>query len=277
MYDPGYQGDEFVWPTYGYNNMSDEELNHVKLLYAGEITFVDKWFGRILEKMDELDLWKDTTLIITTDHGFMFGEHGIVGKPHAALSDSNLYRELNHIPLIIKMPDAVPRRENKQVTQTVDIFPTILDLAGIKNEFNTDGESLRGYLEGRSRPHESLVVFGRFAETIGITDGNYVMYVWPKNKQVPCYWYGNEPPKFLSDYYNVVGEPELANGELRYKIELKDYKDQVNALYDVKGDPHERVNLFGRNKELTEKMLSMLHDKLKSMGCPEEVFRRYEI
>ena len=58
-YDPGYEGERVTYPVYGYweDFLSPAELRHSHALYCGEVSMVDRWFGRILETMDRLDLW----------------------------------------------------------------------------------------------------------------------------------------------------------------------------------------------------------------------------
>ncbi len=60
--------------------MSESELKHAFAMYHGEATLVDKQFGRLLDKLDELGLSEDTIVIFTSDHGFLFGEHDLIGK-----------------------------------------------------------------------------------------------------------------------------------------------------------------------------------------------------
>ena len=67
--------------------------------YEASVRFCDRQLGRVLDLMDELDLWKDTMLIVNTDHGFFLSEHGYWGK-----GGSPNYEELVHTPLFIWDP-----------------------------------------------------------------------------------------------------------------------------------------------------------------------------
>ncbi|HET8524332.1 MAG TPA: sulfatase-like hydrolase/transferase, partial [Thermomicrobiales bacterium] len=73
--------DKVIWPTYGWNNLTPDELAVVRGLYAGELALTDRWLGYFLERLDDLGLFDTTTVIVTTDHGHLFGEHGLMGKP----------------------------------------------------------------------------------------------------------------------------------------------------------------------------------------------------
>lgn len=128
MYDPDYGGQELIDPVPGdvAGYMTPEEVKHTKALYAGEVTFVDKWVGILRE----LELYEKTLIMYTTDHGEPFGEHGYIrkAKPYN-------YEELVHIPWIIRHPEGIGRGKRiKAIVETVDLMPTILDFLDISME-----------------------------------------------------------------------------------------------------------------------------------------------
>ena len=90
-----------IWPTYGWNDLTPDELAVVRGLYAGELALTDRWLGVFLQRLDDLGLFADTAVIVTTDHGHLFGEHGLMGKPWSGIADGTLYEELAHVSLII--------------------------------------------------------------------------------------------------------------------------------------------------------------------------------
>ena len=81
-YDPGYEGEAVSFPKYDFweSFLSPEELRHSHALYCGEVSMVDRWFGEILDTVDSLNLWDDTAIIFMSDHGYYFGEYGLIGK-----------------------------------------------------------------------------------------------------------------------------------------------------------------------------------------------------
>ncbi|MFB0523421.1 MAG: sulfatase, partial [Candidatus Bathyarchaeia archaeon] len=107
MYDPEWKGGAVPGMAYVPNRtttasyLSEEELNHLRALYAGEVTLVDRWVGRLLQKIEDLGLFEDTAVVFTTDHGTYLGEHNTIGKT------SVLYEENAHIPLIMRLPDSM--------------------------------------------------------------------------------------------------------------------------------------------------------------------------
>ncbi|MEM2178273.1 MAG: sulfatase [Candidatus Methanomethylicaceae archaeon] len=153
-YDPNYEGEEVTYPAYGpCDYLTIDELTHCRALYAGEATFVDKWIGLILEKIEELGLFENTAIIFTSDHGFYIGEHGLIGKSIIKGNEHGLaplYEEVAHIPLIIRLPDALNYKGKsiEDLVQTPDITATIIDLAKIKQPDFIEGKSLMPLIQG---------------------------------------------------------------------------------------------------------------------------------
>ncbi|MGH2560014.1 MAG: sulfatase, partial [Thermomicrobiales bacterium] len=97
--------DLVVWPRYGRidqerSHLTPRQVAFVRSQFAGKITMVDRWFGEVLSALDRHNLWDDTMVIVTTDHGHFLGEHGWMGKPMAPM-----YDVLTHTPLLIWHPD----------------------------------------------------------------------------------------------------------------------------------------------------------------------------
>jgi arylsulfatase A-like enzyme len=106
-------------------NVSSAQLAYVIAQYDGEIRWTDDTFGRVFERMKELDLWDETVIIVTSDHGEEFFEHGKKGHKN------NLYVESVRVPLIIKPAGKTrPFRDGRPVS-LVDVYPTVLDIAGV--------------------------------------------------------------------------------------------------------------------------------------------------
>ncbi|NOU88352.1 sulfatase-like hydrolase/transferase [Paenibacillus sp. LMG 31460] len=94
-------------------------------VYYGMISFMDKYIGRILDKLDELGLAEDTIVVYTTDHGHFFGQHGL------QLKGAFHYEDLLKIPFIVRYPGEVPAGTVSGAMQSlVDLAPTFLSFAG---------------------------------------------------------------------------------------------------------------------------------------------------
>ncbi len=99
LYPHDYEGPHLDWPDYFIVTEPEEQVQHLRYEYAALLSMCDHYLGVILDLMDELALWKDTMLIVNTDHGFLLSEHGLWGK-----NFQPLYNEIAQIPLFIWDP-----------------------------------------------------------------------------------------------------------------------------------------------------------------------------
>jgi arylsulfatase A-like enzyme len=114
--------------------------------YDSSIHWVDRNVDALLRELDELDLLKKTLVVIASDHGEAFREHGREG--HA----TNLYREVVEVPLILMLPFRLDGPlVVEPLVRNVDIWPTLLDLAGLPPLPQTDGVSLVPLMEAAAR------------------------------------------------------------------------------------------------------------------------------
>lgn len=167
LMDPPY-GD---WRAAG---ISEEDLKVAQACYAGMVTMVDRWIGRLLDRITTLGLAENTAIVFTSDHGFHIGEHGLIGKlVRAKVPDegtvfgrtwpeawtrSPLYREVTHVPLIIQVPGVAPSRIG-ELTSAVDIMPTVVDLLTGSPPEGVHGKSLVPLLgDGAQGTGRDLVV-----------------------------------------------------------------------------------------------------------------------
>ncbi len=121
-------------------NLKEEETQR-KLLHAyyACISYMDAQLGRVLDELDRLGLAQNTIIMLWGDHGWHLGDHGIWTK-------HTNYEEANRIPLIFVAPGvAKPGSHTRQLAETVDVFPTLAELAGLpkpKVPQSLDGVSL---------------------------------------------------------------------------------------------------------------------------------------
>jgi arylsulfatase A-like enzyme len=109
-----------------HEGMAPRDLEHLLALYDGEISWVDSEVGRLLDGLTELGLDEDTLVIITSDHGEEFYEHG--RKTHR----KQLHLESVHVPLVMRWPGSLPEGARiKGTTGIIDIVPTILSAVGL--------------------------------------------------------------------------------------------------------------------------------------------------
>jgi arylsulfatase A-like enzyme len=140
-FDPDYSGDlEASFFTSNENihpEMDPRDLEHVRALYDGEVDFTDHYLGLLFEALRERDLYEDSLIVVTSDHGDEFFEHS--HKGHRV----NLYNSALKIPLIIKFPQSRWGGQRAALpTSLVDIAPTVFDLLGSDLLATVNGTSL---------------------------------------------------------------------------------------------------------------------------------------
>ena len=127
---------EILWEE-GYYNLFVTDTLH-------QVTMMDRWLGNFLDKMDELNLFDDTLLILLSDHGHAFGEHGYAGKVVSAM-----YPELTDITFMIRHPGGNGEGETSDYfASTHDVAPTILGALGIEPPQPMQGQDLTVLLNG---------------------------------------------------------------------------------------------------------------------------------
>jgi arylsulfatase A-like enzyme len=199
----------------GANPLDDESMHLLLDLYDGSVAYSDEMLGRLLDALGD-----DTAVIVTADHGNSFGEHGILDhffSVHQTLAD---------VPLAVRHP-AIPAGVVERPVGTIDITPTILELAGLEGA-DLAGVSLTAAVDPRSclvtefldPPLERFNRFHRF-----------------------------DPVAFRRDLRG------LRHGDHKY-IWSSDGRDE---LYDLRKDPRETMNLVDTEPSLLAK-LRKLHD-----------------
>jgi len=166
-YDASYRGTPMIHPNYGpAAAYSEDELNNLWAHYAAEAELVDRWLGRVLQKLDDLQLWEDTIVAVTSDHGTSLGEHGRTGKSNINDEDERywpIYPEIGHVPFLLAGGD-VPRGQSLNlIAQPIDILPTLCELAGVtvKPEEPFHGRSFaNAVLDGAADAHRAYAVSG---------------------------------------------------------------------------------------------------------------------
>ena len=234
-YDPGYKGQEVFSPAYrtaGF--MTEAELRHMRALYAAEVTLVDRWIGHLLETVEQMGLFDNTVVCVTTDHGFYHGDHGLVGKVDLRGDYTRwpLYEEMVHIPMVLRAPGVRPGRCSAFV-QPPDIMPTILDVAGIPVPKTVQGKSLRPLVERKARAHRPWALSS---------------WTLVQDREV-------RPPSTLTtrEWAFIHGGDEAEH-----------------ALYHLPSDPGQKKNLFARRRGAAERLHVRYLRILKSLGVSDE-------
>ena len=138
-------------------NFTPSDLRRLRALHDGEITYHDREMGRFVERLQSMGVWDDTVFVFVSDHGEEFNDHGSFGHGHS------IYQELLHVPLLVHAPGRVPARRISHAVSTIDISPTVLELADVDPLPYAEGRSLVPDIFGEP-PNRPAVAFSEFQD-----------------------------------------------------------------------------------------------------------------
>ncbi len=126
---------------------SPRDLEHVVALYEGELAWTDQHVGRLLRRLDELDVARRTLVVVVSDHGDEFFEHGGLGHRRT------VYDEVIRIPMLLRLTGVLPAGAVVPgFVSTADVLPTVLELLGVPSPPDLGGESFVPLIDGRGDP-----------------------------------------------------------------------------------------------------------------------------
>ena len=290
-YDPDWDKDRIIWPPYKDGAIKDGDITaregrQIRANYGAKLSMIDHWFGKVLDVIDEKNLWDDTLIVLCTDHGHYLGEKDIWGKPRVMQ-----YETLGHTPLMMAAPGVTPGRTNA-LTTNVDIFATMADVFDIEVEHRTHGHSLYPLLTGEKNSVREWAIGGIFGNWVQIQDGKHKYARAPAKDGFPLSMWSNRwstmpisaLPKIRLPRPDSRAQLDFMPGSdvpvIRQPFQEGDlmpfwcYKPPVgeHQLFNIEDDPEENENLVGQAAE--KRMKEMLHEALKQVEAPAEQFER---
>jgi len=183
--------------------------------YYATITFMDDQIGRILDELERLGIRDKTAIVFTSDHGYHLGEHHFWQK-------SNLHEEALRVPLIIHVPGMKPGRSGS-VVELMDLYPTISDVAGLKNLPKTvQGKSLKPILKNPSKEvKEFAFTTGGSGYAARSKEWSYIRY---KDDTEELYNMVSDPDQ----YSNLATNPE-------YATVVRDWRNKLDKHIETFG------------------------------------------
>jgi len=248
-YYPGYDG-RIVAPCYWdwrEKGLKEEDVKVAHACYCGEISMVDRWVGQLLDKVKSMNLWENTAIVFTSDHGFYFGEHGYFGKSRNKglhWLQSPLYQEITRVPLLIYVPGIKPRRI-KALVSSIDIMPTILELAEVEIPDTVQGKSLLPLLKGERDIFRDFVITS------------------------PPLYNPGEPSKIVDDWLRMVDEPHFSTITTPKWTFLYSTKAYPAQLYNIEDDPKESQNIIDKNWHIAKDLHQKFVEFLEKVGTDE--------
>ena len=281
LYPDDYHGPQFDWPDYYKVTETTEQVQHLRYQYAALVSMCDHHLGQVLDLMDELELWKDTLLIVNTDHGILLGEHGSWLK-----NFQPLYNEIARIPLFIWDPRSrVSGVHRQSLVQMIDIAPTLLDYFGSSIPADMQGRSLVESIASDAPVHTSAL-FGYHGGHVNVTDGRYVYMRSPASPDNrPLFEYTLMPthikrPFSVDELQDIqTSEPfTFTKGCRVMKIEAFVAVNSLNPylwgslLFDLENDPGQEHPI--QDEPIERRMLVKMIELMLLNDSPVEQFTR---
>ena len=289
--DPAWDGPPLIWPPYAVGGVAKgvltaREGRHIRARYGAKLMMIDHWLGRVLDVIDARDLWRDTMVILCTDHGHYLGEKDIWGKPAAPLYDT-----IARIPLAIAAPGVAPGACDA-LTTSADLFATLADLFGVTVRQRTHGRSLLPLLSGETASVRDWLLAGVWGREVHYIDKRIKYARAPAGQNAPLSMWSNRwstmPTHFLTREQELPLPDDRATlgrmpgSKVPVIRQLWDASDHVpywafakfsgNHLYDLDTDPGEMENRAGGAGE--RDAVDALRAALEEVEAPQEQFAR---
>jgi arylsulfatase A-like enzyme len=255
--DPDYAGDFMLYPEYGRPTyMSEGELHNARALYAGNVTLVDRWVGRFFDLVERLGLLEDTLILWASDHGHLFGEHDLQGKPGAELG--KLYEVTTRIPLLVHHPAGWGARQHiGGIVQPPDILPSILEFLDIPVPAAVEGRSFWPLVKGETDAIRDYAFSSRYPPVAG--DASYA----PVEGATFDGWAGSdrsvEPSTVTSREWAYLAAPA----------------GRPSELYHLTEDPAQAHNVIDQYPDVAAAMRQAWLDFLRAHAAPESRLRPF--
>lgn len=275
-YDPDYDGQEIWNPvsTYADNVYTDREMEHIRALYAEKVTNVDKWLGKVLDKIRTLGLEKDTMIVMMSDHGEPLGNdehgHGIVRKCRPWP-----YEELVHVPMIIKADGLTAGTRKSALVQNIDITPTMMEWMNIPEEawIDMQGKSLWPLLKGEVDDIRDFLITGFFGQSWSIINKDWSYIHWLNPVALENSEAGG---KTMFEVFDIK-EGEVSEGVEDSQTMFDKIKAQqdnqwtcvpgsltempeMDSLFDRNKDPFQLENIIKENPEKARELYDQLRE-----------------
>ncbi len=168
--------------------LEPHDLEYSRALYDGEIAFVDAWVGRLFAQLEELGLADRTLVAVVSDHGEEFQEHG-------SLLHEKLYATVTRVPMIVRAPGGPAGQVIPETVETVDLMPTLLELAGIAPPPALEGRSLAATVLGRGAPPPRIGLQHSpfWGEQRGLVDGEHHLVLTLNWARAELFRYREDP------------------------------------------------------------------------------------
>lgn len=263
------------WPTPGKNPHDPKVTRHIQACNAALHSMCDESLGKVMDLLEEKNMWEETLFIVWSDHGILLNEHDYWLK-----NVMPLYEEIAHTPFFVWDPrhGIGGQRRQSLVQPAIDLGPTLLRFFGLEPTPDMLGHSLDPTI-ANDTPVRETALFGYFNRHLNITDGRYVyMRARDANHPVPAY---TLMPSAMNDRYAPEKFRALSLSEsfgfskncplMRFQNnELPPFENET-LLFDLESDPNQKYPLH--DPEIEERLTSCMRQHLLSCEAPVEQYQ----
>ena len=208
--------------VFRYAEPTRDEARDALQAYLASTSFVDSQIGRVLARLDELKIADSTIVILTGDHGYQLGEHGLWAK-------QTLFEGANHVPLLIAAPGVKPGTR-AGLAEQVDIYPTLCDLAGLPRPKHLQGRSLKPMLDDPAAKGRQVAISTMVAPHTKLTGHSvrtdaFRYIVWEQNGGELLYDLRSDP----DELHNLADQPVQAERMTRMRDRLAAHLKAVSS------------------------------------------------
>jgi arylsulfatase A-like enzyme len=262
IYWPGYDG-ELIRPLYGYWKDSPEypekRVKKAHATYCGEVSMVDTWVGYLMKKVENMGLMDNTVIILTSDHGYYFGEHGLFGKmvfakdtdPGQTVNEnigiwsrSPYYEEVTKIPLLVYIP-GIPPGTYSGMTSAIDMMPTILDILGKEIPSDVEGRSLLPMMKDSSIHGYDHVFCSSSYVNVGDSDNS------------------------VDGVTRLAEKASMATVTTEEWTLLYDIESGGSELYNIKSDPGQKKNVINKHADVARELHKLYVRHMRETNVPK--------
>jgi len=196
--------------------LTEEQTRHLIHGYYAAVSYMDAQLGKVLDSLDATGLGKNTVVVLWGDHGWHLGDHGMWCK-------HTNYEQATRIPLVVSAPGMSAAAASPSLVETVDIYPTLCELAGLTAPAGFDGKSFTSVLRDSSASTKEAVI-----------------QVYPRGQQIGR--------SLRTARYRFVEWKKPGEGPETAALEL----------YDYESDPAESRNVAARQPETVQELRKLL-------------------
>ena len=227
--------------------LPEDKIRDARRAYFGACSYIDANIGKLLKTLEACNLAEDTIIVFSGDHGDMLGERGLWYKMH-------WFEMSARVPLLVHAPKRFTAQRVGQSVSTMDLLPTLVELAGgaVESNLALDGRSLLPHLEGR-QGHDEVI-----GEYMAEGSNGPLMMI----RRGPWkFIYSEQDPLLLFDLRNDPQERENLAESAEHQALLADFINEAQARWDIPAI-HQATLASQRRRRLVAEALT--HGKLKS-------------